>query len=161
MRNTSITFLGHEFDGFLFAPIGEDANGMLLSVASVLARLNIDPWQEAANLADLPREAAIGHLATLLRKMAHPSCGQRDPLAIARRLVLLLPAKGALSPQWPVFRMLNRSPLAMAVMYVVFVALVVGGQYLLRDMSASPAAAASKQIAPSQAPKADRSPANH
>ena len=50
MRATSIAYLGREFDGFLFAPIGEDANGMLLSVISVLGRLNIDPWQEASEI---------------------------------------------------------------------------------------------------------------
>jgi hypothetical protein len=40
--------LGPEFENFLFAPIGEDSNGMVLSVLSALARLDIDPWQEAA-----------------------------------------------------------------------------------------------------------------
>ena len=49
----SVANLGSEFDAFLFAPIGEEKNGMLLSVVSALARLNIDPWQEAANLATL------------------------------------------------------------------------------------------------------------
>jgi hypothetical protein len=43
----SASRLGSEFDDFLFAPIGEDRNGMLLSVLSALARLDIDPWQEA------------------------------------------------------------------------------------------------------------------
>ena len=36
-----------EFDSFLCAPIGEERNGMLLSVLSALARLDVDPWQEA------------------------------------------------------------------------------------------------------------------
>jgi hypothetical protein len=35
-----------EFNDFLFAPIGEDSNGMLVSVLSGLARLDVDPWQE-------------------------------------------------------------------------------------------------------------------
>ena len=48
----SVSRLGSEFDDFLYAPIGEDRNGMLLSVLSALARLDIDPWQEAAKLAD-------------------------------------------------------------------------------------------------------------
>ena len=45
---------GAEFNDFLFAPIGEDGNGMLVSVLSGLARLDVDPWQEAAKLAQLP-----------------------------------------------------------------------------------------------------------
>jgi hypothetical protein len=40
--------LGSEFDGFLYARIGEDSNGMLLSVLAALARLDVDPWEEAA-----------------------------------------------------------------------------------------------------------------
>lgn len=39
-----------EFNAFVFAPIGEERNGMLLSVMSALARRDIDPWQEAARL---------------------------------------------------------------------------------------------------------------
>jgi hypothetical protein len=40
------------FDNFLYAPIGEDKNGMLLSVLSALARQGIDrkyvpvPWED-------------------------------------------------------------------------------------------------------------------
>lgn len=35
---------------------------MLLSVISALARLGIDPWQEAARLTQLPKELATQHL---------------------------------------------------------------------------------------------------
>ena len=48
-----VSALAAEFDDFLFASIGEERNGMLLSVVSALARLNVDPWQGAANLAQL------------------------------------------------------------------------------------------------------------
>jgi hypothetical protein len=57
-RSPSISVLGSEFDDFLFAPIGEDRNDMPLSVLSALARLDIDPWHEAAELARLPGETA-------------------------------------------------------------------------------------------------------
>jgi hypothetical protein len=43
-----------EFDDFLYAPIVEGGNGMVLSVLSALARVNVDPWDEAARLARLP-----------------------------------------------------------------------------------------------------------
>ena len=60
------TSLGSEFDDFLFAPIAEESNGMLLSVISALARLDLDPWQEAIKLAGLPGETATKRLASLL-----------------------------------------------------------------------------------------------
>jgi hypothetical protein len=37
-----------EFDNFLYASIGADRNGMPLSVLSALARLDLDPWEEAS-----------------------------------------------------------------------------------------------------------------
>jgi hypothetical protein len=56
MRGYSL--LDSEFNDFLFAPIGEEGNEMLLSVLSALARLGVDPWQEAARLSQLPKETS-------------------------------------------------------------------------------------------------------
>jgi hypothetical protein len=40
---------------------------LLLSVLSALARLDVDPWKEAANLAQLPEEtAALFHTVRML-----------------------------------------------------------------------------------------------
>jgi len=67
-----------EFDNFLFAPIGEESNGMLLSVLSAMAPLDIDPWQEAAKLSGLPEGAATRRLASLIAALpdeARPSPG--------------------------------------------------------------------------------------
>ena len=36
------------YDNFLFAPICDEPGGMRLSVLSTLARMNVDPWEEAA-----------------------------------------------------------------------------------------------------------------
>jgi hypothetical protein len=66
VRAASIFGLGREFDDFLFAPIGEEPNGMSLSVVSALARSNVDPWQEAAKLARLPAKTATQRLASLI-----------------------------------------------------------------------------------------------
>ena len=65
-RPVWVTALGCEFDDFLFAPIAEESNGMMLSVISALARLDLDPWQEANNLAGLSGETATKRLASLL-----------------------------------------------------------------------------------------------
>ena len=51
MTTAPMSVPGSEFNDFLFAPIGEDKNGMLVSVLSGLARSDVDPWQEAAKLA--------------------------------------------------------------------------------------------------------------
>jgi hypothetical protein len=58
--------LGGEFDDFLFASIGEDRNGTALSVLWALARLDVDPWQETASLARIPRGRATQRLAALI-----------------------------------------------------------------------------------------------
>ena len=64
--NPPFNTLGSEFDNFLFEPIGEDKNGLRLSVLCAPARRNIDPWQEAARLARIPEETAIRRLASLI-----------------------------------------------------------------------------------------------
>jgi len=59
--------LGHsEFNDFLFASVGEETNGMQLTVLSALSRLGFDPWGEAARLSNLPEEAAAGALAATI-----------------------------------------------------------------------------------------------
>jgi hypothetical protein len=64
--SAAVSVLGPEFNDFLFEPIGEDKNGMPLSVLSALTRLEVDPWQEAAKLAHLPEETAIQRMASLI-----------------------------------------------------------------------------------------------
>src|ERR1700678_839363 len=90
-RCTSIAPRGSEFDSFLFAPIGEDRNGLLLSVLSALARLDVDPWQEAARLALLPRDAAIQRLASLIAALPDSPSAHQDPGTVAGGLLALLP----------------------------------------------------------------------
>jgi predicted phage tail protein len=82
--------LGNEFDNCLFATIGEDQNGLLLSVNSALARLNVDPWDEATALMQLPHDTAARRLATSIERLpCMPSAW--DPAQIAERLIALLP----------------------------------------------------------------------
>ena len=54
---------------FLFAPIWNEKNGTPLSILSALARLGMDPWGEAARLADMPRAGAASALAAILAKL--------------------------------------------------------------------------------------------
>ena len=89
-HTASISVLPAQFDDFLFAQIGEDGNGML-SVISAFARLDLDPWQEAANLAQLPKATAAQRLASLIAKLPGLPLAQRDVAAAASRLTAHLP----------------------------------------------------------------------
>ncbi len=89
----SMSGLGSEFDDFLFAVIGEDRNGMPLNVVSVLARVNQDPWQEAASLAALSPEMAARRLGSLLAALPGPTLQQKSAETLAVRLVALLPRR--------------------------------------------------------------------
>jgi hypothetical protein len=90
--------LPSEFDDFLYAPIGEDGNGMPLSVLSALARLDLDPWQEAAQLAALPGKAALQRLASLMAALPDGSMARPNSGAIAARLIVLLPRQASFVP---------------------------------------------------------------
>ncbi len=90
----STTSLGSEFDDFLFAPIGEDKKGMLVSVLSGLARLNKDPWEEAEKLAQLPVDTATPRLISLISSMSDTLSDKLDPGKIAARLAKLPPKRG-------------------------------------------------------------------
>jgi hypothetical protein len=92
-RPASVSFLGSEFDDFLFAPIGEDRNGMQLSVLSALVRLDIDPWQEAAKLARLPGGTGTQRLASLIAALPDGPFVHQDLGTTVARLIALLPRR--------------------------------------------------------------------
>ncbi len=81
---------GPEFDNFLFASIGDSGNESLLSVVSALARMDIDPWAEAASLAQMPREQAMERLTSLIASVTKTVSFVRSPEELASRLVELL-----------------------------------------------------------------------
>ncbi|NYZ15107.1 hypothetical protein HL658_21400 [Azospirillum sp. RWY-5-1] len=80
---------------FLAAPVWEETNGGPLSVLSALARLDVDPWAEAARLAALPRDAAASALSAILRRLPGDTPDAADVGMIANRLVELLPSGGS------------------------------------------------------------------
>jgi hypothetical protein len=123
------------FSDFLYARVGDDKNGMVLTVLSALARLNVDPWEEAADLSRLPGETAVGRFVAMLEGLpGFASIAVRTDLA--RRLIPLLPrpvAPGAGRID-PVGRFLtaNRSPQATNIfVMVVYVAIMLLGQWVL------------------------------
>jgi hypothetical protein len=71
-----------EFDRFLFASVGEEAEGVPLSVLSALSRLDLDPRDEAARLSRLTKEAAAEQLARMIARLSD----RRWTLSEARRI---------------------------------------------------------------------------
>jgi hypothetical protein len=84
--------LGPQFGPFLFSSIGEEENGMQLTVISALARFGLDPWEEAARLAALPKTAAREALVALIARFPEERWRMSDRASIANRLIGLLPA---------------------------------------------------------------------
>jgi len=159
--------LASEFDAFLFAPIREDKNGTLLSVVSALARLDVDPWEEAAKLAAMPGEAATQRLSGLLASTL-PAESSSDPerRTIAARLVALLPRRSAAVPvagkSAPRAETVPRSPaLAYAIYYVIFMLFLLLSQWLIESRQPPVQGAGippSSATAPSIAPTRSQSP---
>lgn len=76
-------------DRFLHASVGDDRNGNPVTVLSAFARLGLDPWEEASDLARLTPEKArlrLGGRLTRFRDVAASGSG-----ATVQRLLDLLP----------------------------------------------------------------------
>ena len=86
-----------ELDPFLFAPVGEEVDGIPLSVLSVLSRLNLDPRDEAARLAQLTEETAADQLASMIGRLSDRRWSLSEARRIAGRLVERLPTATAAS----------------------------------------------------------------
>lgn len=84
--------LGHsELNDFLYAVVGEEKNGTELTVLSALARLDLDPWEEAARLARLTNEAATKALAAAIQSLPGVEWSASDIQSKAVALVERLP----------------------------------------------------------------------
>lgn len=89
-------------NAFLFAEVGVEESGQRLSVFSTLARLGLDPWQEAGRLDRLPHAAAVDGLARIIAAMPAGRWMPKDATDIATRLVALLPGGGgSVAPRKP------------------------------------------------------------
>ena len=82
--------LRKDFDDFLFAPVGQDFDGTPLTLATGLARLGLDPWEEAAELAKLGREPALQRLASRLEAIPNRPSSPEDTVNATTRLLALL-----------------------------------------------------------------------
>lgn len=157
----SISKLGPEFDEFLFAQIGDDGNGMLLSVVSALARLGIDPWQEAATLARLPARTATDRLASLIAALPGGPSAPRDPGTIAADLITRLPrqVRGNIRTKLHGIGETTSSRVVMCVVciYVISVVFILAAQWMAIRLQL-PAGPEKAQSAPSSAAPGQQTP---
>jgi hypothetical protein len=84
---------GLEYTAFLFEPLGDDRNGVPLALASILGRMSLDPWSEAASLAAMPADAAARKLASFIDAMPNHALPHGESNTLAERLIRLLPKR--------------------------------------------------------------------
>ena len=82
------------YENFLFAPICDEPGGMRLSVLSALARMDVDPWEEAARLAKLSTPDAERTLISTLNLFPGKRQRSAETELLAARLIALLPKAG-------------------------------------------------------------------
>jgi hypothetical protein len=92
MEMTGISRLEPRYDAFLFASLCED-DELPLRVLSVLARQDVDPWQEAERLTQLSEEQAINSLASRIWKSNSERWSPSEASILAIRLIRLLPSR--------------------------------------------------------------------
>jgi hypothetical protein len=155
---TGYSLPSSEFDDFLFAPVGEERNEMLLSVLSALSRLGIDPREEAARLARLPREVAAQSLAAMIGKLPRRRWSPSDSTTIAARLVKLLPSQNdseasSVTADPGILQMIRSLGVMWMILAVVYGALfMAANREVPATMSHADAPLAGPVSAPQQAP---------
>ena len=80
-----------DLDRFLFAAVGDEIDGIPLSVISALTRLGLDPWQEAGRLSLPSNREAVEQLARLIAELPSVFRPLDEAREIADRLIQLLP----------------------------------------------------------------------
>ncbi|HWW20456.1 MAG TPA: hypothetical protein VNZ06_06600 [Steroidobacteraceae bacterium] len=109
----------------------------MLSVLSALARLDVDPWEEASRLAGLPRPAAIQFLMALIVALPDGSSARSNPEMHAQRLTALLPARGVTNPPASKAEIAtgistyHQGFVRYVLFYLVLMAFFFGGQWLI------------------------------
>ena len=99
-----------DLNKFLFAAVGEERNGIPLSMMSALAQLDLDPWEEAGRLSTLAKQEAIERLTGLILRLPGMRRPSSEAQQIAAELVDALPMhKGEASPAQEVRRAAPRN----------------------------------------------------
>ena len=101
---------GSDYDAFLFAEVGEDRTGAAVTVLSALARLDLEPWTEARELARLGRDDAQVRLMTLFEATTDIPALALASEGRAAKLVSLLPKRAPLRVSKSLEAGTNNSP---------------------------------------------------
>jgi|GEM_PF-2774748 len=81
-----------ELEPFLLAEIGDDRNGLAVTVQSALARLDLDPQTEAVRIYEQSREAAVRSLTDLIETLPEDGSWTKfDARELATDLLTLMP----------------------------------------------------------------------
>src|SRR5437016_9362630 len=80
-----------DLHNFLFAAVGEERNGIPLSMISALAQLGLDPWEEAGRLASLAKQEAVERLTALILRLPDLRRPSSEARQIAVGLIDVLP----------------------------------------------------------------------
>jgi hypothetical protein len=129
---TQLSHTNSQYDRFLFARLHENDEPPL-SVLSALARQDVDAWQEAARLAQLPKDHAVNSLASTIWKSNSERWSPSEASIVAARLIELLPSHndsrgGSISPEN------NSSKLMMWLVYgIIFGSIAISGNMNLQS----------------------------
>jgi hypothetical protein len=137
------------FEAFVFAPIGLQQNGMELSVLSALARLDVDPWREAASLAKMSMSAATARMRSLIASLPEATSPQWNADEIAARLVAFLPARPAVSGPMSSTAGRGVPDHYRAVLLLILMTLLLESRFAIRNPHAPAQAAGVSGTAPS------------
>jgi hypothetical protein len=129
--------LSPEYRPFLQSRLWEERNDMPLTMLSALARLDVDPWQEAAELAILPRDWAQKRLAALLRTLPGAPSVVLEVDALCGRSVNLLPVR-AVAPGAPSAAVRSRTGLVAAASALLFLGTSLAAVYLVSTNAPPP-----------------------
>lgn len=108
----------------------------LLSVLSALARLDLDPWQEAAKLARMSRDKAVWRMTALIETLPGNPSTHINSKAIATRLIALLPQQIDINVGAPGTTSITgksanlRVILTLIILNAIFMAFSFGSQYV-------------------------------
>lgn len=135
--------LRKDFDEFLFAPVGQDFDGSPLTLATGLARLGFDPWEEAAELAKMAQEPAMQRLASRLEAMPNRTASVEDTVNATIRLFALLhrsvPQKAPLRVPPPSTPARPSQPVNVAVYWLAGLVFMLIAQWALSTRDTPPA----------------------
>ena len=126
--SASPSYLTPQYDDFLFARINEDSDAAPLTVLSVLARLGVDPWEEAAKLAQLPRVSAANRILDFIAATPGALPAYLSAKMVSDRLIDLLPSPADVMIRPPPVRgarALTRSPIWPVVIAVILAILLI------------------------------------